>query len=75
MTHRLRSGRGSVGARRRRGDGITVHRIHDAERVRAELEVLGLDASRHLVSFFEPLLADLGVVRSRDLHGVARTSA
>ncbi len=40
----------------------------DAERVRAELEVLGLDASRHLVSFFEPLLADLGVVRSEDLH-------
>ena len=40
----------------------------DAERVRAELEVLGLDASRHLVSFFEPLLADLGVVRSRELH-------
>lgn len=28
---------------------------------------MGLDASRHLVSFFEPLLADLGVVRSRDL--------
>jgi error-prone DNA polymerase len=40
----------------------------DSERVRAELEVLGLDASRHLVSFFEPLLADLGVVRSKDLH-------
>ncbi len=40
----------------------------DAERVRAELEVLGLDASRHLISFFEPLLADLGVVRARDLH-------
>ncbi len=39
----------------------------DAERVRAELEVLGLDASRHLVSFFEPLLADLGVTRSKDL--------
>ncbi len=39
----------------------------DAERVRAELEVVGLDASRHLVSFFEPLLADLGVVRARDL--------
>jgi error-prone DNA polymerase len=39
----------------------------DAERVRAELEVLGLDASRHLVSFFEPLLADLGATRSRDL--------
>jgi error-prone DNA polymerase len=39
----------------------------DAERVRAELEVLGVDASRHLVSFFEPLLADLGVVRGGDL--------
>src|SRR5581483_9695103 len=39
----------------------------DAEKVRAELEVLGLDASRHLISFFEPLLADLGVVRARDL--------
>jgi error-prone DNA polymerase len=39
----------------------------DAERVRAELEVVGLDASRHLVSFFEPLLADLGAVRARDL--------
>ena len=33
----------------------------DAEKVRAELEVLGLDATRHLVTFFEPLLADLGV--------------
>jgi error-prone DNA polymerase len=40
----------------------------DAERVRAELEVLGLDASRHLVSFFEPLLADLDVTRSKDLR-------
>lgn len=39
----------------------------DAERVRAELEVVGLDASRHLVSFFEPVLADLGVVRAKDL--------
>ena len=36
--------------------------------VRAELEVLGLDATRHLVSFFEPLLADLGVTRTKDLH-------
>ncbi len=39
----------------------------DAERVRAELEVLGVDASRHLVSFFEPLLRDLGVVRAAEL--------
>jgi error-prone DNA polymerase len=39
----------------------------DAERVRAELEVLGLDASRHVVSFYDPMLAALGVVRSCDL--------
>jgi error-prone DNA polymerase len=39
----------------------------DAEIVRAELEVLGLDATRHLVSFYEPLLADLRVTRARDL--------
>jgi error-prone DNA polymerase len=42
----------------------------DAEVVRAELEVLGLDATRHLVSFFEPLLRDLGVTRARDLAGL-----
>jgi error-prone DNA polymerase len=40
----------------------------DAERVRAELEVLGLDASRHLVSFFEPLIGDLGATRANDLY-------
>jgi error-prone DNA polymerase len=39
----------------------------DREVVRAELEVMGLDASRHLLSFYEPLLDELGVVRSRDL--------
>jgi error-prone DNA polymerase len=49
-------------------DQLSLPEYSDAERVRAELEVLGLDASRHLVSFFEPLLADLGVMRSRDLH-------
>jgi len=39
----------------------------DAERVRAELEVLGLDASRHVVDFYVPMLEALGVTRSRDL--------
>jgi error-prone DNA polymerase len=39
----------------------------DAEVVRAELEVLGLDATRHIVSFYEPLLQDLGVTRSEDV--------
>ncbi|HEX5951096.1 MAG TPA: DNA polymerase III subunit alpha [Actinomycetota bacterium] len=46
---------------------LSLPEYSDAERVRAELEVVGLDASRHLVSFFEPVLADLGVVRARDL--------
>jgi error-prone DNA polymerase len=38
------------------------------ERVRAELEVVGMDVSRHLLSFYEPLLRDLGVVRSDGLR-------
>jgi error-prone DNA polymerase len=41
----------------------------DAEVVKAELEVLGVDATRHIVTFFEPLLRDLGVTRARDLRG------
>ena len=41
--------------------------MSEAERVRAELEVLGLDASRHLVDFYTPLLLDLGITWSRDL--------
>ena len=40
----------------------------DAEVVRAELEVFGIDATRHLVSFYEPLLHDLGVTRACDLR-------
>jgi error-prone DNA polymerase len=46
---------------------LSLPEYSDAERVRAELEVVGLDASRHLVSFFEPVLADLGVERAKDL--------
>jgi error-prone DNA polymerase len=43
-----------------------------AERVTAELEVLGLDVSRHVVDFHRPMLADLAacglpVVAARDL--------
>jgi error-prone DNA polymerase len=38
-----------------------------SERVRAELEVLGLDASRHVMEFYEPFLDALGVVRSAKL--------
>jgi error-prone DNA polymerase len=39
----------------------------DAERVRAELEVLGLDASRHVVEFYKPFLAALGAVPAGEL--------
>ncbi len=38
-----------------------------AERTRAELEILGLDASRHVVDYYLPLLEALGATRSRDL--------
>ncbi len=38
-----------------------------AERVRAELDVLGLDVSRHVVDFYNPVLDALGVTRSRQL--------
>ena len=38
-----------------------------AERVKAELEVVGMDASRHLVSFYRPVLDDLGVTWAEDL--------
>ena len=47
--------------------GFAFRDYTDAEVVRAELEVLGLDATRHIVSFFEPLLRDLGVTRSEDV--------
>ena len=38
-----------------------------ADRVRAELEILGLDVSRHVVDFYTPFLDALGVTRARDL--------
>jgi len=37
------------------------------EKMRAELEILGLDASRHVVDTYSRFLDDLGVTRSRDL--------
>ena len=43
-----------------------------AERVRAELEILGLDASRHVVDFYAPFLDALGVTRARDLLAPAQ---
>ena len=48
--------------------------MNDSERVRAELEILGLDASRHVVDFYDPFLDAIGVTRSRDLLGVRSRS-
>jgi error-prone DNA polymerase len=39
----------------------------DAEVVEAELEILGMDVSRHVLSFYDGFLAELGVVRSTGL--------
>jgi error-prone DNA polymerase len=38
-----------------------------AEQTRAELEVLGLDASRHVLACYEPFFAAVGVTRARNL--------
>ena len=40
-----------------------------AERVEAELEILGFDVSQHVIDFYADLLAGLNVVRSADLDG------
>ncbi|WP_211370329.1 DNA polymerase III subunit alpha [Nonomuraea turkmeniaca] len=39
----------------------------ETEMVEAELEILGIDISRHIISFHDELLDLLGVVRSKDL--------
>ncbi len=41
--------------------------MSDADRVRAELDILGLDASRHVVDFHAAFLDQLGITRSTDL--------
>ncbi len=38
-----------------------------AEQVRAELEVLGLDVTRHVVDFYEPFMEAFGITRARNL--------
>lgn len=40
-----------------------------ADRVRAELDVLGLDVSSHVMDAYAPFLAELGTTRARDLLG------
>ena len=43
--------------------------MSSAERVRAELDVLGLDVSSHVMDAYAPFLAELGTTRARDLLG------
>jgi error-prone DNA polymerase len=38
-----------------------------AERVETELEIIGIDLSQHVLSFYAGLIAELGVVRAADL--------
>ncbi len=60
------------------GDGATalswaagsgLPEFTDAELVRAELEVLGLDASRHVVDFYRRFLSAVGAVPAGELLG------
>ena len=41
--------------------------MDDEERMKAELEILGLDVSRHVVDTYAAFLDELGITRSRDL--------
>jgi error-prone DNA polymerase len=43
--------------------------MSSAERVRAELDVLGLDVSAHVMDAYVPFLSALGATRARDLLG------
>ena len=57
------------------GDGFAelvpageLRELTPAERVAAELEILGIDLSQHVLSFYTELLHQLGVTRSAGLH-------
>ncbi|MEP6854903.1 MAG: PHP domain-containing protein [Pedococcus sp.] len=58
-----------LGDRPRIVAGTGLPEMTGPERVRAELDVLGLDVSAHVIAFYEPLLRALGVTRSRELLG------
>ena len=49
------------------GEVSGLPEMNASERVRAELEILGLDVSRHVVEFYDPFLDAIGVTRSADL--------
>jgi error-prone DNA polymerase len=49
------------------GEPSGLPEMTGSERVRAELEILGLDVSHHAVEFYVSMLRELGVTWSRDL--------
>jgi error-prone DNA polymerase len=60
------------------GDGFAelvpageLRELTPAERVAAELEILGIDLSQHVLSFYTDLLDQLGVTRSTELHSTS----
>ncbi len=59
----------SAGAGLAFGGASGLPEFTDAERVRAELEVLGLDASRHVVEDYREFLTALGAVPAGELLG------
>jgi error-prone DNA polymerase len=49
------------------GEVSGLPEMDESERIRAELEILGLDASQHVVTFYDPFLDALGVTRAAGL--------
>jgi len=66
------AGQAALGAA---GDGFAglvpagqLRELTPAERVAAELEILGIDLSQHVLTFYAGLIRELGVTRSAELH-------
>ena len=75
LDRRLRGGAAAQAPLGFGGDGLTelvpageLRELTPAERVETELEILGIDLSQHVLSFYDGLLRELGVVRSADLR-------
>jgi len=58
-----------LGDEPREGEVSGLPEMTAEERMKAELEILGLDASRHVVDSYAEFLDELGVTRSNDLLG------
>jgi error-prone DNA polymerase len=74
LAETLFAGTGTEAVDAEAGDGLTdlvppgqLRDLDLAERVAAELEVLGFDLSQHVLHFYAGLLTGLGVVRSAEL--------